>query len=167
MKWLPYENFYIDSNLDPVTAEADLAAEVGPDLEFSLYSAFRQRYDSCFFGSIANGSFRFRQQINYRNPFLPMITGAIEPHSGGSRVHVQMKMHVVAMVIVGTWLGATGLATIIFLLLRPTEDFLAYAEVFFLMFSFGYLITILLFRFEAPRAKKTLAAILQGSIIEA
>jgi hypothetical protein len=166
MKWLPYESFYIDTNLDPTTAEADLEAEVGPDLEFSYYSAFRQRYDGCFFGSIANGSFRFRQ-INYRNPFLPMITGTIEPRSGGSRASVQMKMHIVAIILVCTWLGATGLATMIFLLFRPNEDFLAYAEVFFLMFLFGYIITLVGFRFEAPRAKKTLASILQGSIIEA
>jgi hypothetical protein len=73
MKWLPYENFYIDTNLKPDAAVAAPAQEVSSDTGFSFTTMFSQRSDSYFLGSFENDNFRIKGQVYNRNSFLPIL----------------------------------------------------------------------------------------------
>jgi len=69
MKWLPYENFYIDTNLKPDAAQRALGTEVGPDPGLTFRNIFSERSGLYFVGNIGNGIFQIRRQIYYRNSF--------------------------------------------------------------------------------------------------
>jgi hypothetical protein len=167
MMWLPYENFYIDTNLKPDAAEAALAQEVAPDADFSFKTIFSDRSGEYFLGTVASGSLKIRRQIYYRNSFLPRITGTIEPDMNGSRVHIKMKLHIMILVFVCAWTIVIGLGGIAFIL-KPSDDGLGANDLVPLgMVLFVYLLSMGGFKFESIKAKKKLAEIFQGSIEEA
>jgi len=167
MKWLPYENFYISTNLKPDAAEAALAQEVAPDADFSFKTIFSDRSGEYFLGTVANGNLKIRRQIYYRNTFLPRITGDIEPYLNGSRIHIKMKLHIVILVFVCAWTIVIGLAGIAFVL-KPSDDGRSANDLVPLaMVLLVYLICMGGFKFESIRAKKKLAEIFRGSIEEA
>ena len=115
MKWLPYENFYIDTNLKPDAAQAALQTEVAPDPGFTFRKIFSQRPDIYFIGGVGYDTFQIRRQIYYRNSFLPRITGTIESYISGSRVHVKMKPHIAVTIFMCVWMGGVALAGISFI----------------------------------------------------
>ena len=168
MKWLPYENFYVDTNLKPDAVQSDLETEVGPDPGFTFTTIFSQRSECYFLGSVANGTFRIRRQIYYRNSFLPRITGTIEPYLNGSRVHVKMMPHILVTIFMCMWMGGVGVACLVVLFIyTKAENFNAVTLVPFGMFLFGYVLFTGGFKFESIKAKTRLAEIFQGNITEA
>jgi hypothetical protein len=166
MKWLPYENFYLITDLKPDAAEAALAPDVIPDAGFGLKTILSRRTEGYFTGVVANGSFKIRWQIYYRNSFLPRITGDITPYLNGSRIHIKMKPHIAVMIFMSIWMGGVGLAGIAFVLGHPGEGLNAGKLAPFGMFLFGYLLSIGAFKFESIKAKSKLAEIFRGSIEE-
>ena len=74
MPFLPFENFYIITDLKPDEVQARLEKEVEPDKGFSFSGLF-SRSDRNFTGYVVNGTFEFKRVINYRNSFLPPNQG--------------------------------------------------------------------------------------------
>ncbi|HAL82093.1 MAG TPA: hypothetical protein DCO83_07545 [Mucilaginibacter sp.] len=166
MKFLPYENFYIITRLRPDEAESRLQQEVSPG-NGSFFNFFRSTFTTYFEGYAVNGRFEFKRNINYRNSFLPQIKGTIENGPGGSRVHVKMNMLVFVTIFMCFWLGATGLAAIALITRQFERGQLTAADfVVFIMFLFGYGLTMGSFKFESLKAKSYLVELLDGEIDE-
>ena len=97
-----------------VPAQPDVVAErirrvvsSAPTFWGTLASSWKrpQAPSSPFLGSVENLSFRIRRNIQYRNSFLPMIRGKINPTPTGSRVDVFMYMHPFSLVFMLIWFG--------------------------------------------------------------
>ena len=59
-----------------------------------------QAPSSPFLGSVENLTFRIRRNIQYRNSFLPMIRGNINPTPTGTRVNMFMYMPSFSLVFI-------------------------------------------------------------------
>jgi YD repeat-containing protein len=97
-----------------VPAQPDVVAErirrvvsSAPTFWGTLASSWKrpQAPSSPFLGSVENLTFRIRRNIQYRNSFLPMIRGKINPTPTGSRVNVFMYMHPFSLVFMLIWFG--------------------------------------------------------------
>jgi hypothetical protein len=63
-----------------------------------------------FVGIIDGERFRIRRVIDYRNNFLPVISGKIAPDRTGSRVDIVVKLKPAVAVAMILWLGAMSFA---------------------------------------------------------
>ena len=59
-----------------------------------------------FVGILTGERFRIRRAVNYRNNFLPVISGRIEPDAAGSRITVVVKVKPPVAVVMSLWLIA-------------------------------------------------------------
>lgn len=165
MKLLPFEDFYINTNLKPGEVQSSLEKEVEPDKEFSFKNLFITTSDYYFSGYVVNGTFEFKRIISYRNSFLPQIKGSTEAWLNGSRVHIKMRMHTAVIIFMCIWLGFTALFGIGFLIQEMNKRPFEIADLTPCgMFLFGYLLTMGCFKYESVKAKDKLLELLAGNI---
>ena len=100
MRWLlPWRHFAIETTLAPEEVEATLLEHLGADKGWN--------------GTVGEGTFSIGRRIGYKNSFLPLVTGRIEPlhpdRAAGARVHVRMSMHVAVRIFMAVWIGFASL----------------------------------------------------------
>jgi hypothetical protein len=78
---IPYRRFTISSPLDPATARQRLARAVGPH----SWSGFE--------GELVGKEFTLRRIINYRNSFLPEVSGELMPSGAGTVISGRIVLH--------------------------------------------------------------------------
>ena len=95
MKFLPYENFYIYSDLKPEEVRAKLTEVVSSwsGYIFSLRGPNPAGPWTPFKGFVERNYFEFTPTIIYRNSFLPQIRGTVEDHGDGTKIHVIVALH--------------------------------------------------------------------------
>ncbi len=118
-----------------------------------------------FSGSVSDGAFKIVPQVTGRNSFLPLISGSVEAHNDGSIIHVNMKLHPIALVAISAFvLGITGAATNEIIkkgIPINFQDLIPYMIAGILIFMTWYF-----FREESRKAKQELLLIVQGKIKE-
>ena len=65
-----------------------------------------------FFGQVYPLGFRITPRLNYRNSFVPLVTGKMTEKEGGTTVEITLQMHILTRVFLTVW---NGIACIIFL----------------------------------------------------
>jgi hypothetical protein len=125
---------------------------------------FRGWGDHLYFeGECSIEGFKISRIIQYRNSFLPVITGRITPEGAGSLVKIKMRLPVFASVFMTFWFGCV----ILFSLGSIPGFFAGLANVdsgalFPLgMVAFGIALTSGGFWFEAPKQKNKLTELLK------
>jgi len=167
MNFLPFENFYIITSLNPEQVQECLQQEVEPSNGFSFKSLFSSSSGKYFSGYAINGVFEFKRVISYRNSFLPQIKGSTEAWINGSRVHVTMRMHIAVIIFMCMWLGGVGLAGVGILLQSLSKGGFESAEFIpFGMFLFGYALSTGGFKYESSKARNKLVELLNGEIAQ-
>jgi hypothetical protein len=166
MKFLPYEDFYIITGLKPNEVQQRLENEVSPgDGRLFKFGSFSSPSGTYFEGFAVNGMFEVKHSISYRNSFLPQIKGTTEAYLNGSRVHVKMKMLAFVTVFMCFWMSFVTLAAVVVLSTAISKkQFNAVALMPFVMFLFGYALTMGGFKYESRSAKYKLLEILDGEI---
>jgi len=110
MALLPFERLTLRTPLSPDEVYARLAAAVEPVRWYrSPFSRAHRPYE----GEITPNGFKIRRVINYRNSFLPAITGRIRVDEIGSAIELVFRLHVVVAVFMVVWLGGAAAATIV------------------------------------------------------
>lgn len=97
----PRHIFSIDTRLPQMEASARLASQVEPPRWLRLGGG-----DKPFQGEFYGRHFSITRIIRYRNSFLPVVTGSVEPSGAGSRVQVHMRMQVFVMAFLVVWIIA-------------------------------------------------------------
>jgi hypothetical protein len=167
MIFLPFENFYIITSLNPEQVQDYLQQEVEPGNGFSFKSIFSSSSDKYFSGYVINGTFEFKRVISYRNSFLPQIKGSTEAWINGSRIHVTMRMHIAVIIFMCMWLGGVGLAGVGILLRSFSKGvFEPTTLIPFGMFLFGYVLATGGFKYESSKARNKLVELLNGEIAQ-
>jgi hypothetical protein len=90
--WLPLHDFTIDSPYPPGTAQKLVKDQVGDGRWFSVDNR-------PYKGKVGPREFRIERLIRYQNSFRPVVTGRLEAHGEGSRVHVAMRLHPIIMIV--------------------------------------------------------------------
>ncbi|QIZ72295.1 hypothetical protein [Oxynema aestuarii] len=109
----PHEHFTIVTALDPDAVRQRLSTVVEPP------KTFRWQWgnpDKPYQGEIGDRSFKISRIIHYRNSFLPVIDGRIEPNGTGSKISINMKLHPFVLVFMLVWLSMVGQIPAMFLM---------------------------------------------------
>ncbi len=106
---MPFYSFQLSVPAQPEVVAERIRRVVSPAPNFwgTLTTSWKrpQASSSPFLGSVENLTFRIRRNIQYRNSFLPMIRGKINPTPTGSRVNVFMYMHPFSLAFMLVWFG--------------------------------------------------------------
>lgn len=159
MKYLPFEKLTLASELPAHEIRRRLALNVEPRQAFR-FSIKCRKAEKVYEGDIDFNRFDVNRIIDYRNSFLPLITGQIFEKGNASEVKIVMRMATIAYIIWGTWMG--GLSTMLFYVLydylfgvvTPDESHLFGIIIILAMLTFGYLLALLGFKTESKRSKK-------------
>lgn len=164
MKYLPYEHFYIDTQLKPNEVQKIMEKEISP--RSNRFLDFGRSTEGTYFkGYVMNGEFQFEPDISGRNSFNPQIKGSISAYENGSRVIVKMTIHPGVWVFIGFaffFLTITGLSMVVSEMKKGQIGFPVFAPL--LMLAFIYLLTILCYKSESIPAKHKLTGLLKGEI---
>jgi hypothetical protein len=171
-KYLPFENYNLTTKLSNDDILKLIGENIQPKRAFSLKN-LSYNYTKPYTGEVSKNSFKMSRNINYRNSFLPFITGKITSFLGETEVNIKMEPVSFVLIFMSVWLGVVGLVCIgMFLMgiLRIKEvlqnGFSPMLLIPFLMFGFGYALTYFSFKVESKKSKEFLAKLLDGSEIE-
>lgn len=159
---LPWEKFTITTSLTPAQVRHKLSEVVEPVRGFRSYW---HRSQKPYQGQIGEHSFRISRILNYRNSFVPIVTGQIRPHGTGSEIAVSMKMHEVVIIFIILWLSTVGHIGLLFLIATLSEvlnggKFEPAALVPVGMFVFVCLMCVIGFKPQANSSKQFLIELL-------
>ena len=109
------------------------------------------------------------RNINYRNSFLPLITGQVTTFLGQTQVNIKMRPVTIVLIFISFWLGVVGLVCLGILLIGLLkfrqilqEGFSPMLFIPFAMFAFGCLLTHFAFKGESKNSKEFLARLLES-----
>jgi hypothetical protein len=153
MKILPYDCFQFVVNEPILQVQERLAAHVEPRNFCNLFGSS----GNSFVGKIEGNSFKIFRDISYRNSFLPIMCGTLEPHPSGTKVSVTMRLHLLVLAFLIFWIWQAIKITLPF----TAEAFWAEIGLATVMIGFALLITYAGFWFEAGKSKKAFLEIYQ------
>ena len=125
---------------------------------------FPSNVRECFNGTITDNTFRLQRNIQYRNSFLPVIRGRVDPTETGSEIHLKMSIHPLVIVFMAVWFAFVVLACLatIFGTIFGDSPFPLLGRLLpWGMLLFGILLAIIPFRIETKKAKEKLESLLQ------
>ena len=167
MKFLPIEDITYKTKLKEDEIIKRLSDIIEPEKAFR-FGIFSNGSSKPYEGQINGQAFEIKRIINYRNSFLPKISGIIEKDFDGTTIKVKMRLHVFVIGFLFFWCGIVGLGCVAVLTQAiGSSKINPVALTPFGMLVFVYLLTMGAFKFESNKSKKDLQAIFEADIIEA
>ncbi|HLP14497.1 MAG TPA: hypothetical protein VK177_21380 [Flavobacteriales bacterium] len=167
-KYLAREDFELVTLLKSTDVINRIAENTGPKKTFRL-ALPGVKHDKPYEGVVDAESFKISRVINYKNSFLPVISGTVSGSGKVTAVTIKMRMLLPVRIFMFIWLGGVGLACIFitpFILSGDSasrkQGFDPMALIPFAMFVFGYLLTYLAFKFESRKSKAFLKDLLNA-----
>lgn len=167
MKWLPYDNFIIDTTLKPAEVELKMRSEIAPSGSRDFTIGYAETDNTYFTGYAENNGFKVMRIIQNRNSFLPVVKGRTENWLNGSRVYIKTRLQLFVAGFMCLWFGGTIVAGLALLMQNIlTGKFSSITLMPFGMFIFGYAMTMGFYSYERNKAKDILLELLAGQIVE-
>src|ERR1700748_2338620 len=92
---LPFEHYIFSTPMTVDEAKSRLQQQVGPKSS----SAFPVRKaDKPYLGTVEAGRFRIVPVVDYRNSFIPIVTGRVFVEKGRTYIRVSMQPHVLVLI---------------------------------------------------------------------
>ncbi|SHF35155.1 hypothetical protein [Chryseobacterium vrystaatense] len=162
MKYLPFERIIYRTNLSEQEVVKRLSDFIEPK-KFSWGKKTTKEYE----GFVTNSSFEINRIIDYRNSFLPQISGTFKENNGVTQIEVTMKLHVLVLVFLIVWCGfallfligmgvAVGIA-------EEKISLVLFIPVFMLLFV--YALTMFGFKSESKKSREFLKKSFEAEII--
>jgi hypothetical protein len=162
MKLLPVDDFDIITKLSPEEVQLRLEQEISASGR-GFFDKSSTSSNTYFEGYVVNGNFEIQPIINYRNSFLPKITGITKPALIGSVVKIKMRVQSGVLIFMCIWLGFAAIGGIVINTTDISKGQFKVVDLMpFGMFLFGYLLTLGGFKFESNDAKAKLLQILEN-----
>lgn len=170
-KYLPVENYVMTSKLSNEEVKRRLTDNIEPKKSVRL-SVYNRGSNKPYEGQILGDTFTISRIINYRNPFLPVITGHFSTLLGKTQIKVKMRPVTFVLIFISLWLGIVGLVCLGILLIGLIQfkqvlqnGFSPMILIPFGMFLFGCLLITLAFKAESKKSKKFLQQLFEGQEI--
>jgi hypothetical protein len=162
MMLLPYRRFEVTSPLSAANAIERLRESVEPKRWMRV-----SRDHRVFEGTIDGMQFDVRRIIHYRNSFIPLIRGRIEPAPSGSRLTGTMRIHPVVGAFMVLWLAIVVFIGVPILVGSLSDHwFNPVALVPLIMLAAGITLPFVGFSVEARKGLREMAAIVDASRAE-
>jgi hypothetical protein len=167
-KVLPFENYILTTKLSIDEVLKRVADNIQQKQSFS-FSTSNRNYTKPYTGQIIGMTFTMNRNINYRNSFLPVITGQITTYLGQTQINIKMRPVIFVLIFISFWLGIVGLVCLGTLLVGLLQfrqilqnGFSPMLLIPFGMFAFGCLLTHFAFKGESKNSKEFLATLLES-----
>lgn len=163
LKYLPFENITYKTRLKEAEVIQRISDIVGS--KRSIFEAFKQQKKP-YEGSFRDNTFKISRVINYRNSFLPVISGTIQKEFDGTIIKVKMRLYPFVSVFAVIWLTGVLLAGAgMFLhgLLQSTFNWFSLVPLG--MFVFGYGLTMGAFKYETRKSKEYFRELFDAAIL--
>ncbi len=167
-KFLPFEKITYKTDLTESAISIRLDEMIEEEKMFT-WKIFSIGTTKTYAGQRIGRNFIMRRIILGRNSFLPRIYGTIQPMygEGYTLIHIKMRLHPLPLVFMIVWLSIVGFAALAFTATSIINlEFNPGVLIPYGMFLFGYLITIVGFKFESSRSKRELKEIFEAEILE-
>lgn len=151
---LPFENLIYKSSL----SKDELIQHIKKELETK----------NSYSGKVLENNFRIKREINYRNSFLPVITGEIFDSTNGSKIMVKMRLILFVQIFISIWLSGVFLAIIfcVVTIINDNSASLFILSIPSIMFVVGCTMTVLAFKYESKKSNKDLEVLLHAKRVE-
>jgi hypothetical protein len=162
MNLLPYRKITIATKL----TKQEVLQKIS---ENSAKADILNPYGSTLFsGTVNPEGFKIRRNINYKNSFIPFITGRFLSHENRTTLELIFKPLEFFIAFMILWLGGVTLGCIftLYTALTSTEDFSAPMLIPFVMFVFGIVLFKGAFAFEYPKSKAALLNLINAEEID-
>ncbi|MBD8388314.1 hypothetical protein [Dysgonomonas sp. BGC7] len=153
---LPFENVTYKTELSPT----EIANQLRSSTQYTTLGK-----------SISEKGFTIKRIINYRNSFLPIVTGTIteeekeKEKENETTVNVKMKMNILVIIFMTFWFAMVFLACFATIAISYSSGFEVFYLIPFGMLIFGVLLVVGGFKAESSKTKKDLQKILQAQIV--
>lgn len=109
-----------------------------------------------YHGGIEDDGFEAVRRIGYRNSFLPVAKGTIEPEGEGSRVAIRLRVHTFVAIFGAVWIAGPCLVGVCCLLMAVLGRPVAWVGLAILPVAIGFFQAMVRFGFalELPRYRK-------------
>jgi hypothetical protein len=165
---LPFENYTLTTKL-PVQEVVKRLSENVETKKKTFFSFTARNTTKPYEGRILSDIFTINRVINYRNSFLPVITGHITSFPGQTQINIKMRLATFVLIFISFWLGVVALVYIGTLIAAVVQlqgilrhGFSPMVLIPFAMLLFGSLLTIFAFKGESKNSKDFLAELLEG-----
>lgn len=167
MKYLPFENFVLTTQLS-VDEVRKLLTEKVEHKQYSWIDS-APKTNKPYTGEITSETFRMNRIINYRNSFLPQISGRYKKNYNGTQIQIKMQLNGGVKIFMAIWLGLVGIVCIvIFAVMLITikklfkEGFSPPVLIPYGMFVGGYGLVMIGFKMESRLSKNFLISLLNA-----
>ncbi|MBZ5857738.1 hypothetical protein [Flavihumibacter profundi] len=164
----PFESYTLESKLSVEEIKRRISENLDPK-KTPQFSFVRNESTKPYRGNISNDSFEIIRIINYRNSFLPTISGNINGFLGKTQIRIKMRPSIVIIVFMSLWLGLVGLICLFILIggllqaKQITQNGFSFGLLIpFIMFLFGWLLILFGFKSESKKSKEFLSTLLEG-----
>ena len=166
MKYLPAEDITFQSKLKETELLQRLEDSIEPAKAFR-FGPFNGTETKPYQGKIVGPTFNISRIINYRNSFLPQISGNIENAFSGSLIRVKMRLHIAVIIFLCIWCGIMG--TVGFVFLSQTFGSTSFDPMMLIplgMLVVVYVVVMLAFKYESKLSISDLQSLFEAEIIE-
>ena len=165
---LPFENYTIITHLKAEEIVEKLIANVQPTRgsSFTLNPVeITKRYE----GEVYKNGFKIKRCIDYRNSFIPEISGSFSTIATNTEINISMRLFTIVKLFAIVWLGLVGLVCVGILLSHffvadnlAKIQFVPITLIPFGMFIFGCLLFTIPFKIESYKAKHFLSKLFEA-----
>lgn len=169
-KLLPFENLILTTKL----SVAEVTKRLTDNIEIQKTSKFftlNNHSSKLYRGTILNNNFKISRIINYRNSFLPIISGSIYSAIGKTEVEIKMRLHQFVFIFILIWFSAVGLVCLVILFAALVqfkkiihEGFSPAFLIPFVMFIIFYLMLFFAFKLESKKSIQFFEALLDAEV---
>ena len=164
MKFLPSENIIYKSNLSENKILERLSLSVENETS-GIFDFGNKVYSKSYLGTITGNRFKMQRAINYRNSFLPNITGEIKNENDGTRISVLFRLSGFVVTFLKIWSFGVIICGLALLYISITQKLSLFLFTIPLMLIFPILLTFVFFNPESKRSKSDLKEIFSAEII--
>lgn len=160
MWFIPYERMTMDTSLKDSEIMQRLSDYVAPVITYMVQVRLTEKP---FKGKIANNGFEMMRVVSSRNSWLPLVLGRIESTTNGSRIILQMRMHLIPLVFTLLFLGITFLFGLSRVLAAINTGVYKWQDIVIPwgFFLFGYIFSTAIFQSEVSYVKDFMNKLLQ------
>lgn len=164
MKLAVSEHFVIISPLSIEGVQARLHDVIGP-VGVRMFPSFSAPKDKPYTGSVNGNEFQIRRILNYRNGFLPTITGTLEQRDNGTAIDVKMNLDSFTLLFLWLWVGMMSLGTCCTLASSLSSGNFPWISFVFPIFCFyAVAVTVAGFQYQVRNSKAFLSKLFEVEI---
>lgn len=168
---LPFEKYTLRTSLSKEEVLKKIADTIQQEQKLKI-SVFRENFSKPYTGKIINNSFSMSRNIDYKNSFLPFITGSVLTSNGKTNISIKMRPFMPVLIFISIWMSLVVIACISILTIAIIQfnefsinEFSPAVLIPFGMFLFGILLTYFAFKKESKISKEFLEKLLEAELI--